>query len=183
MNRRKRQPQKTKAAQVAAESRSKEIVADYLDGVTVSQIARKIGIHHVTVWRIIEKARAEWLKDSAEEYTEQLPHRMAELEELKREAWEQWHRSKRDSLQTAEERGDNANGPFTKVSKKTLGRLGNAAYLELIHKTIRTQAEMTGLLKQSDTNTDVPAPLFVEIVVDNKDQILSFTEYTKRKQA
>jgi hypothetical protein len=193
MGRRKKGPRQSTAPkirheQVVAESKSAEIVKDFLAGVPYTALARKHGIHHRTVWRIVERARDEWYSDSSKEFKDDLPRRMAELEHIKREAWEQWYRSKRNEEQKSTEETRAIDGTTLKVSRKVLGRLGSAAYLETIHKTIRTQAELTGLLKNSTDGNKTQSPQVLEIIVETKEQAeeiktLSYDDYKQRKQA
>jgi len=168
------------------------ITTAYIRGDSISKIARDNNVEPGKVYTVIARCKQEWKTLAAQNYEEQLATRLAELEEIKRESWKGWESSRKNAVEVIEKNepgGEGLDGEIS-ITTKTKGQSGDPAFLGVLIKAIRTQAELTGLMrKYGDTKAEGEAisnqPQVVEIVITDKrdlDRIYSVDQFIEKRQ-
>lgn len=145
-------------------------------GHTQTQIAQVVGLSHVMVGNILRELKARYREEIQTDTVESTRRKIAQLDEVIREAWEGYERSKEDEERTLEESKlrhlfsepvkDKKTGRvltkpqiigaeigLVKSIKETKGRLPCGSYLQIIMDALWKQAELEGLLdKDVDIN-------------------------------
>ena len=76
----------------------------YAQGRTLREIAKVVDFHPATVCRDLEKIRCQWLESSIRDFDEAKADELAKIDNLEREHWEAWARSRREEGQTGDPR-------------------------------------------------------------------------------
>lgn len=137
---------KTKTPDASA-ARSAEVSRLLARGYGVRAIARELDISPASAQRWVNKARAEVAAEyqrSIQSLTELAGAHIAELDEVKREAWRAWEASKKPArvLVKREEDGDK---PKTVIERRREQRLPDARYLQAILTAQAQQAKIAGV--------------------------------------
>jgi predicted transcriptional regulator len=129
------------------ELRKSSVVSLMRRGYTQQEVADELGIPYRTVMNVWYDARAEMRSRREVETKEQVQLMIDELEEVKREAWKEWERSKLDAVEVHQKRGrKSSKAPQSQETNQiTKGRLGDPRYLTIIQNAIDAQAELLAL--------------------------------------
>ncbi len=128
------------ATALKAREREELAVKLRLEGWTLGAIAEKIG------YKASECARVAILRAMAkmppiEDLVALRQHELDKLDEIEREAWEQWYRSTQDAESRTE--AETKDGTF--VTERKEGQSGNPALLDKIIKASERRAKLLGL--------------------------------------
>lgn len=161
----------------ASEKRQDAVVSAYLTGTSLRQIAAEFGITVNTVVKDVGRAREEWRKKAGLSYEEHLPQKLAEIERMRKEAWNGWKRSLRNERRRSVTEYTNADGCGTSTTSTTARRDGDPRFLSLLEKYMRLECQLTGMLDGKPPERD-NVPVFVEVVVNNRDEVDEFETIT-----
>ena len=141
-----------------AENRSKEkrdadrrrVAALYLQGRYQVDIAAELGIDQSTVSRDLKAIRKEWRASSVRDFDEARAQELAKIDELEREAWAAWERSKAETRTVTRRRrqvpaGDGTAGELSEQSLKTEQRHGDISYWNAVLKCVERRCALLGL--------------------------------------
>lgn len=130
----------------------REVARLSLKGLSQDEIAIELGLSQATVSRDLKAVRDQWSQKALRDIEEAKAQILAELAEVRREAWEAWERSKRDiEVKTSEMSfGEEAEGegrPATlqKQVEKIEGRNPDPMYLKRIHESLSSQSKILGI--------------------------------------
>ena len=126
-----------------------------LQGWTLREIGRELGIDFSQVSRDCKWCREQWRKDAIQDTGERLLEQMAQNDLLIREGWAAWERSKLDKTTREVETQDSPEAPEAKPGPgrpsrekkrlRTEGQTGNPAYLALVERGIERQNKILGI--------------------------------------
>ncbi len=131
----------------------------HCQGLKQTEIAARLGVAQPTVSRYIAKVEEimRVFYDPARDDRHRV-RQLAELQQLRREAWEEWERSKADAEEAAVQQSTGGrDGSGQKVSKKTRHQTGDSKYLVVIMKALEREAALLGLdapVKVAQTDAD-----------------------------
>lgn len=120
-----------------------EIASRYLRGEYQADIARDLGISQQTVSLDLKAIRAAWLASSIRDYDAAIAQELARIDEVEREYWSAWEKSKQDKEITYQEAG--GDGHKKKVSLRREGQAGMPAFLDGVLKCIERRCRLLGL--------------------------------------
>ena len=165
----------------ASQQRQARVVELYLTGKSLRTIAADVGVTVRTVLRDVSRAREEWKERAARTYAELLPDKLAELEQMRQAAWDGWMKSLRDSdsetdSTTVSSGKSNTNRSRT-VAKTKARQNGDPRFLALLEKFMRLECQLLGML-DADPVANQPAPVFVEVVVESREDVEQFEALT-----
>lgn len=110
------------------------------------QIGDKLGVSQPMACEYLKKARRMWMEQATQERAQAVADKIELLRETRREAWEEWQRSKQDAeASTVEEWEGSKGGTSTKRILTKEGRLAGAEYMRIILDTIKQERELLGL--------------------------------------
>lgn len=110
-----------------------------------------------TLHKDVHKMLADWRKERLDSIDEQIQLELARIDEMIRESWAQWEKSKADYSEHATKRkgvttpnGENSEGTKVKSvlveqTRKDVVTTGDVRYLELIHKLLCERRKLLGL--------------------------------------
>jgi hypothetical protein len=110
-----------------------------------------------TLHKDVHKMLADWREERLENIDEQIQLELSRIDEMIREAWAQWEKSKADYSEHATKRkgvatqnGENGEGSGVKPvlieqTRKDVVTTGDVRYLELIHKLLCERRKLLGL--------------------------------------
>jgi len=111
-----------------------------LRGATQQQIADELGVTQGAISQTIARISAEWQASAAKDIAECKARQLAEVSEVKAEAWAAWERSKSaKSRKVAGKRGDEVTSSIT-----TEDQFGDPAYLNAVLKAIGEESKILG---------------------------------------
>ncbi len=142
-NQKKRRPTKvTHSSRILAKQREERAVELRLQGWKLTDIAKEVGYRdhagvRVALLRCIARI------PTVENVVELRQREIAMLDEVEREAWEQWHRSTEDAETVTASGGDGKKK--SAITTKREGQSGNPALLEKIIKCSERRSKLLGL--------------------------------------
>lgn len=138
----------------------KIIAQRYLRGDYQADIARDLGIAQGTVSKDLAAIRAAWLKSAVRDFDALKAQEIAKIDEIEREAWLAWERSKKDKEVSLTEQVD-GDGALTvteypdgrtvtsRVKRKArmtrTGQVGDSTYLNVVLSCIERRCKILGL--------------------------------------
>lgn len=136
------------------------ITSMYLRGIRQVDIADKIGVTQQQVSYDLKAIQKQWRKDTAINLDEAKNRELARIDELEREYWVAWERSKGEKTkQSQEAAGVDKNGQpiVKKMSKVRETMLGNPAYLTGVQWCISERCKLLGIYAavKQDVNINV----------------------------
>jgi AcrR family transcriptional regulator len=155
-------------------------------GFTLHEMAQELGVSPSTITLDLRRLRARYQKEAGEEHQVLVAEKRAQYREVRKEAWEQWERSKQNARRKVVEASVNADGTpgRQRTTLTTEGRLADTAYLRTIIETLRDESALDGLNapRKVDANVNVMNwdALFVQVedgqVDDVEKQLASLEE-------
>jgi len=141
--------------QAVIDERRQRVARLYLIGRTQWQIAEEAGCSQSLVSRDLRAIREAWRKSATIDFDEARAKELAKLEEVEREAWDAWQRSKNDAVTyRIKQTNDGEEKTVTRV-----GQTGNVRFLDMVQKCIAQRRTLLGLdapsrseLRLSDDN-------------------------------
>lgn len=139
--------------------RQYQIARMYLQGVPQMRIGRQLGISQPTVSKDLKAIRTAWLESAIVDLDKRKAIELAKIDEVERNAWEQWEASKEDAREIERQVTGEENGKLQLGEGKTKlkGQTGNPKFLEIVLSCIDRRAKMFGLdapIKFAETDTD-----------------------------
>jgi hypothetical protein len=130
---------------LAALERRKNVAARYLRGQTQWEIARAFEVNQCTVSRDLEMIHKEWLAQAVLADGERTAHELAKLDEVERQAWASWERSKENAeIIRARMRGE-GEGAQVETEKIIRGQVGDPRFLDIVLKCVERRCKLLGL--------------------------------------
>lgn len=120
-----------KYARLERLERRRKVAQLYLQRMTQTEIAQRLGVKQPVVSRDLRRIEREWSESASGDFAAARNAELRKLDLLERELWEAWERSKKEGRRTAQ---------FTKNDGKETTRSGivqhpgDPKYLDLIHK-------------------------------------------------
>lgn len=152
-----------------------KVAERYLRGVYQADIAKELDVDQSTISRDLTALHKEWMQTALVDINERKAEELAKVDQLEREYWGAWERSKEDAeVETIEKIGKSNGESVTpdriKQNKRREGQSGNPAFLSGIQWCINKRCEILGLdapKRQEVTGADGGAlKLEVEYVND-----------------
>lgn len=152
---------------------------------TNAQIAEKLFISVGYVNRYIRLSKKHYMEKIEQDLGEQRAVMIAELEVIKREAWESWVQSKNvaESVERVVELGDledNEREFVSAVVTKLRRNSGNPKYLKVIQDSIKQESDLLGLqIKRAATTNDRGERITAE---ERKERIIDIIDRAKERR-
>jgi len=186
-----------KAKQIASyarKERAEAVVAEYLKGKPVSEIAKKFGLNPWSVYDDLKIMRRIWHKRNNVAADKLIAEEVARLSRVETEAWEQWERSKKAAkektvtrkLDMSAEEPDpmaGADGFVTEEKQTTKGRLGDPRYLDIAMRAVDKRCRLLQIGEYAPK--DQPGVLvgqLVEVVVSTPEQVKAMMNYQEYQE-
>ncbi len=119
------------------------IAARYLKGEYQTTIAAALGIDQAQVSRDLKAIRAIWLASTIRDFDLAKAQELAKIDEVEREYWLAWERSKQDKEVAIQEAG--ADKKMKKATLRKEGQSGNPAFLAGVLSCIDKRCQILGL--------------------------------------
>lgn len=123
----------------------------YARGFTQRQIAAELAksrpytLSHKTICRDIKDVIAQWRETMVQNVDDLKSAELLRINEIEREAWREWERSKTGKERTLAERRTGGENPGEKASVTREGQCGDPRYLQVVQKCIEQRCEVLGL--------------------------------------
>lgn len=127
-------------------------------GFTQSEIARQIGVTKQRVNAILKAHVQRTAKEISEQRELLIAKEISKIDEVIKEAYGEWERSKLDAEKESEELGQNEKGDTYKLAKVKQGQCGDPRYLAVIVQAIDKRVKLLGLYPEKqagETNVNV----------------------------
>ncbi len=122
----------------------RQLVAErYLKGEYQTTIAADLGIDQAQVSRDLKAMRELWLASTIRDFDAAKAQELAKIDEVEREYWLAWERSKQDKEVAIQEAG--ADKKLKKATLRKEGQSGNAAFLAGVLSCIDKRCQILGL--------------------------------------
>ena len=122
--------------------RRRNLVGDlYVRGFSQTAIAHELGVAQSTVSLDLKAIEKEWKASTLRDFDTLRAVELRKLDRLEREAWEAWQKSQEPAEVTKVT--DHGNGK--KAEKTVKQRVGDARFLEQIHKCLAARRALLGL--------------------------------------
>lgn len=112
---------------------------------TPLMIAEMTGISQQQVYAWLEEQKEAWRTSTIENREQLIAQKRAQYEEVRREAWMQWERSKDDLQKRIDASGTKGDTGWTKEELVTEGRLAAKTFLDIILDTYRQERALLGI--------------------------------------
>ncbi|MFG0261016.1 MAG: hypothetical protein ACF788_01300 [Novipirellula sp. JB048] len=174
--------------EVHCDERQSTVARLFLQGASLSEVARQLCISPSTASRDMMKAREAWKKETAKTYDELLPEKLAELDAIRAAAWEGWKRSIRPENTISNETSVGPDGETQRRGRKRKSTAGDDRFLARLESCLRLECQLRGLLDQDAGNTVSTVVNAVEIVINNAeekekfDKIYSLEEFQRQQK-
>ncbi len=109
----------------------------YLNGLTQSQIAEKLGMNQSTVSRDLKEIRKQWMKDTAINIDKEKLKDLAMIDKMLDELWEAWEYSRKYQVVKSK-------GVTTLIPNDTKNPMGDHRYMSEIDKCIKNRRAIVG---------------------------------------
>ncbi len=120
----------------------REIARRYLRGDIQADIASDLGINQSTVSRDLAAIQEQWREERVHDINERKNIELARVDELEREYWQAWEKSKEDEqTKKAVKRGDKD----VRQEITVKGQVGDASYLRGVQWCIEKRCQILGL--------------------------------------
>lgn len=129
---------------------------DFTQNQIVEMTGNRISQSQVSKW--IKEQREDWAGRSLAAREQLVIQKLAQFEEIRREAWAEWERSKTDIERKVSANGAKGETDWFKEEVITEGRLAAKAFLDVVLDTYRQERAMLGLdpeQKQGGVNVRV----------------------------
>lgn len=126
-----------------------------LRGFSQEQIARKLDLSQPQVSRDLKELERRWLKAQIRSVDAHKTQKLVELDYLKTESWEAWDRSQQEAIEQSASKAKKNGDAVEEAERKSKSQVGDPRFLEMVHKTIGTQAEILGLYAPIKTKTEL----------------------------
>lgn len=134
---------KRKRKRIEIEQRQVAIAKLFLAGKTQVEIGAALGISQPVVSRNLTRLRETWLALSLRDFDERKAEELAKINEVERNAWEQFEASKADSRESSQ--CTDADGKPKETRNKRKTQTANARYLETVLDCIDRRVRLLGL--------------------------------------
>lgn len=111
----------------------------YLAGRKQSEISAETGLHQSNVSRYLKKLQARWQLQAAEAIDTKKARELARIDQVEREYWEAWERSKQDAVTETVE-----NAGTIHVTHVRKGQAGEARFLAGVMSCIEMRLKIIG---------------------------------------
>lgn len=112
---------------------------------TQPMISEMTGISQPLVSMWLAEQKEQWRASQVEARGQLIAQKRAQYEEVRREAWVQWERSKEDLQKRVDAYGTKGYTEWTKEELVTEGRLAAKAFLDIIMDTYRQERALLGI--------------------------------------
>lgn len=123
---------------------AQQIAALYLQGYSQTEIAARLNLGVATVCRDLKPYHERWQEEARRDIATRKAEQLAQLDQLLREYWEAWERSKapRKVSTVSKAAGGNGDGSATVRSEE---RTGDPRFLEGVRWCMERRAKLLGL--------------------------------------
>lgn len=170
----------TRPAKRKRHERQLEVMRRYCRGESLPSIASSLGVAQQTVRNDLDEAREHWRERSRTTYDEELAMKLAELAELRREAWNSWHRSCEDPDAAPGHADPAADAALAVTTSK---QPGDPRFLTELRRLLELEAKLRSLpsTKAAEENHQ-PPPRFIEVVVNTPEEVDRFMTLAEFEQ-
>ena len=161
-------PKKTKFQK----ERDREQTADmYLRGMRQSDIAEKLGVSQQQISRDLKTIQKQWRELTTINLDEAKQKELARIDQVEREYWTEWERSRDERTKTRKEKalvgdGETARG---KATIETEERLGDPRYLQGVQWCITKRCEVLGLNAPTKVDSSQTGDVLIRVVYGDED--------------
>lgn len=127
------------------------IAALYLKGKRQSDIALELGVTQPQISYDLKEIHKRWRESALVNMNEAKQRELARIDELEREYWDAWERSKQDVTKTVTGKSDK-DGNRASISKEQ--QVGNASYLAGVQWCIEQRCKIFGLYEAAKISID-----------------------------
>ena len=133
---------KTKEERMQRRARVSEL---YIEGRSMAEVGKIIGVSHDTVFRDIRWCREQWRTRAADNIQKHTERELARIDHLDIEAWRGWFRSIGMIKTVKNETGTGAQGSINKTIETIERKAGDPRFLAEAFKCIERRCRILGL--------------------------------------
>lgn len=163
--------------------RRRIVIARAIRNVPFYKIAEECGVAPSTITSDIKALTDEAVKELSGDFRALIVREIQKLDEVEREAWEAWQRSKSGDLEQRTESEPNGDGKSRKVTKRVVARrrsVGTARFLEIVNECIQKRIKLLGLDRDEEQASDYdPDVKIVEVVIEDREQVSQIMEWSQ----
>jgi hypothetical protein len=137
---------RSSAEELAIESRRSQVAELFLRGVRrQGELARRVGVERSTVSRDLKALNARWKEAALRDLDAAKGQELERIDQLEREAWEAWDKSKQAHETTTTEQTTGGDRDHTKAAIRKEDQTGDPRYLAAVQWCIDKRCEVLGL--------------------------------------
>ena len=163
--------------------RIQRVAALYLEGHSLKKIGEVVGLKYNQLRNYINEAKEFWKQSAAASYGQHVANEIARIALVETEAWEAWHKSKRDDRTISE-----TTGKFAGTSKTKSRTNGDPRFLAVVQKCTEQRMKLLGLgVQPDDPNASQPKQI-VEVVIHTRNEkeeferIMPYSQFRQHQQ-
>jgi len=153
--------------QLIAERRER-VAKLYLTGLAQFRIAEIVGVTQAQVSYDLKKLAEKWQESALIDINEVKKIELARINNLEREYWESWNKSKQDHKQTVRKaKGNNKTTTYKEQTIKEVYAIGNHRFLQGVQWCIEKRCQIFGLDAPKQFENRIATESAVVILPDN----------------
>jgi hypothetical protein len=131
------------AAHMRALERRKNMIPDYLRGMSQYDLAAKYGVNQSLISRELKRIRQDWEKSILVDFNQAKARELSKIDNLEKEYWAAWKNSIGEKTKTRTKKIIGASATEASVEKDQM--LGNPAWLQGIQWCIEQRCKIFGI--------------------------------------
>src|SRR5260370_8094065 len=132
------------SSRLQVQQRRTAVARLYLKQRTQAEISQTVGVSQGTVSRDLKAIQAEWQRQRLDDFAQARLRELARVDQLEREYWQAWERSRQDNERTVQEKTTAPTGDRLKAGTRSEGRDGNPEFLRGVERCIEMRCKITG---------------------------------------
>jgi hypothetical protein len=143
-------------------------------------LAERVGVDRSTIYNDLKHIRKQWAAEMVVKFDKAVVEELAKVDQLEREAWAEWERSKtfREKTRTGKTRKSGGDETSAMLEKENL--LGDPRYLDVVLRCIDRRCKLLGLdaPEKLEVKTESSVHVVEQIIVDRR-EVLSVVQQGK----
>ncbi len=128
----------------------------YFEGKLQSEIAEVIGVSQAAISKDLKTLKKAWQESALIDFDAAKQMQLARIDNLERETWNAWNRSKRDRVtETTGEADSLKHGLITTSSRKVESYVGDQRFIDTLARLIEQRSKILGLYSDTTVNIQV----------------------------
>jgi hypothetical protein len=136
--------QRIAPSRLQLQQRRSSVARLYLQQRTQAEIACEVGVNQGTVSRDLKAIQAEWQQQRLNDFAQAKLRELARIDQLEREYWDAWERSRQGLERTVQEKTTAPTGDRLKAGTRSESRDGNPEFLRGVERCVEMRCKIIG---------------------------------------